>query len=802
MSTLRFREALRQAMIEEMDRDERVFLMGEEVGYYQGAYKVSEGMLDQFGAKRVIDAPIAEAGFAGIGVGAAMVGLRPIIEFMTWNFSAVAFDQILSNAAKIRQMSGGQFAVPIVFRAPNASAAQVGAQHSHAMEHFYAQIPGVKVIAPATPADAKGMMKAAIRDDNPVLVMESETLYSVKGEVPDDTEYLVPFGKATIAREGKDVTIVAWSRIVHVALDAAKELEKEGIEVEVIDLRSLRPLDTDTIIASVTKTHRAVVAGEGWPYGGVGAEVVDRIQRFAFDDLDAPIERVQTMDVPMPYNAKLEQLVIPQSGADRGSSEAHALRGRGDRSMAKVLEMPKLSPTMTEGQLTVWHKKRAIRSPSTICSPRSRPTRRPWSFAPSTRGRSSSSSSRAGSQVLLGQPVAIIGATGEDVSALVASRAGVPPALPLPRLPPPRGCPLAPAARHRSAAAAAIGTAAAPVESRANGRVKASPYVRKVARERNIDLWDVSGTGPNGRIVRARSRARPHRREHAPPRRRCVPLAEADEVRPLSMMRKTIARRLTESKQSVPHFYLTIDVDAAPISRLREQINADIAASAPRADGEKAAQGLHQRSRSSRPAPSRSSAYRSATQASPPKRSSCIAAWTSRSRWPSPRGSITPVVRGADKKSIVAIAQEVRELAGRAKAKKLRPEEMADGTFSISNLGMFGIDSFSAVINPPEGAILAVGRIRDEPVVWEGAVVPGRGFRMTLSCDHRVVDGAVGAEIPGGAPESHRAPYPNARLSRDDLAGHTCRYACRGARGRCVPSRAVRPMLASAKGRA
>lgn len=313
MPTARYREALKQAMIEEMDRDSRVFLMGEEVGYYQGAYKVSEGMLERFGAARVIDAPIAEAGFAGIGIGAAMVGLRPIIEFMTWNFSAVAFDQILSNASKIRQMSGGQFSVPIVFRAPNASAAQVGAQHSHAMEHFYAHMPGLKVIAPATPADAKGLLKAAIRDDNPVLCFESETLYSVKGDVPDDSDFTVPMGVANVAREGKHATVVAWSRIVHVALDAAKLLEKEGIDLEVIDLRSLRPLDTDTVLRSVAKTHRAIIAGEGWPYGGVGAEVSDRIQRLAFDELDAPIERVQTMDVPMPYNAKLEQLVIPQA---------------------------------------------------------------------------------------------------------------------------------------------------------------------------------------------------------------------------------------------------------------------------------------------------------------------------------------------------------------------------------------------------------------------------------------------------------------------------------------------------------
>jgi len=229
-------------MVEEMDRDDRVFLMGEEVGHYQGAYKVSEGMLDKFGPKRVVDTPIAEAGFAGVGVGAAMVGLRPIIEFMTWNFSAVAFDQILNNAAKLRQMSGGQFECPIVFRGPNASAAQVGSQHSHAMEHFYATIPGLKVVAPAFPADAKGLLKAAIRDDNPVLVMESETLYGVRGEVPDG-ENVVAMGKAQIARAGKDVTIAAYSRMTHVALDAAAALEKEGVSAEVVDLRSLRPLD-------------------------------------------------------------------------------------------------------------------------------------------------------------------------------------------------------------------------------------------------------------------------------------------------------------------------------------------------------------------------------------------------------------------------------------------------------------------------------------------------------------------------------------------------------------------------------
>ncbi len=311
MTEMRYREAVRAAMVEEMERDERVYLVGEEVGYYQGAYKVSEGMLDKFGPKRVLDAPITESGFTGISIGAAMVGLRPIVEYMTWNFSAVAFDQILNNAAKIRQMSGGQFSVPIVFRAPNGSAKQVGSQHSHAMEHFYAHIPGLKVLAPAMPADAKGLLKTAIRDDDPVLFMESETLYGVKGEVPDDKDFLVPMGKANIAREGKDVTIISYSRMVHVSLQVAAELEKEGVSVEVVDLRSLRPLDEETIIRSVTKTHRAVVAHEGWPYGGVGAEIADRIQRLAFDELDAPVLRATTLDVPMPYNANLEKEVIP-----------------------------------------------------------------------------------------------------------------------------------------------------------------------------------------------------------------------------------------------------------------------------------------------------------------------------------------------------------------------------------------------------------------------------------------------------------------------------------------------------------
>ena len=312
MRTIRYREAVREALVEEMQRDERVFLMGEEVGFYQGAYKVSEGLLDQFGEKRVIDTPIAEAGFAGVGIGAAMVGLRPVIEFMTWNFSFVAFDQIISNAAKIHQMSGGRIRVPVVFRGPNGAAMQVASQHSHSVDPFYTSIPGIYVCMPSTPRDAKGLLKAAIRDDNPVVFLEGETLYNISGEVPDEGEdELIPFGKARVAREGADVTIVTFGRPYYEVLKAAETLAAEGIECEVVDPRTLRPLDMDSIVESVEKTNRCVVVHEHWPYGGPGAQIVDQIQERAFDYLDAPVLRVGALDVPMPYATNLEKLVLP-----------------------------------------------------------------------------------------------------------------------------------------------------------------------------------------------------------------------------------------------------------------------------------------------------------------------------------------------------------------------------------------------------------------------------------------------------------------------------------------------------------
>ncbi|GCD76864.1 pyruvate dehydrogenase subunit beta [Thermaurantimonas aggregans] len=311
MRLIQFREAVAEAMSEEMRRDERVFLMGEEVAEYNGAYKASKGMLDEFGPKRVIDTPISELGFAGIGVGAAMNGLRPIIEFMTFNFSLVAIDQIINNAAKIRQMSGGQFSIPIVFRGPTGSAGQLAATHSQAFESWYANCPGLKVVVPSNPYDAKGLLKSAIRDDDPVIFMESEQMYGDKGEVPEE-EYLIPIGKADIKRQGSDVTIVSFGKIIKVAYAAADELAKEGISCEIIDLRTVRPIDYDCVINSVKKTNRLVIVEEAWPLGSIATEVAFAVQRLAFDYLDAPIRRITSKDTPMAYAPTLVEAYLPQ----------------------------------------------------------------------------------------------------------------------------------------------------------------------------------------------------------------------------------------------------------------------------------------------------------------------------------------------------------------------------------------------------------------------------------------------------------------------------------------------------------
>jgi pyruvate dehydrogenase E1 component beta subunit len=313
MAELQFREAIRAAMVEEMERDDTIFLMGEEVAEYNGAYKVSEGMLEQFGAKRVIDTPISENGFSGIGIGAALNGLRPIIEFMTFNFSFVAIDQIINNAAKIRYMSGGQFKIPIVFRGPNGAAGQLAATHNTSTEALYAYFPGLKVIAPSNPDDAKGLLKSAIRDDDPVIFLESEVMYGMRGEVSDEEDYIIPIGKARIAREGDDVTIVAHGKSYWIGMQVAEKLEKDGISAEVIDPRTIRPLDIDTIVESVKKTNRIVVIDESNPFASVASEIAFQVQDRAFDYLDAPVRRITAKDVPAPYAKNLIEYYMPQA---------------------------------------------------------------------------------------------------------------------------------------------------------------------------------------------------------------------------------------------------------------------------------------------------------------------------------------------------------------------------------------------------------------------------------------------------------------------------------------------------------
>ena len=312
MAEMQFREAIRAAMVEEMERDDRIFLMGEEVAEYDGAYKVSEGMLDKFGSKRVIDTPISENGFAGLGVGAALNGLRPIIEFMTFNFSFVAIDQIINNAAKIRYMSGGQFNLPIVFRGPNGAAGQLAATHNTSTEAIYSYFPGLKVISPSTPDDAKGLLKASIRDDDPIIFLESEIMYGMRGEVSDEEDYVIPIGKARIGNEGTDVTIVAHGKSYWLAMQTAEQLEKDGYSAEVIDPRTIRPLDIDTIIESVKKTNRIVIIDESNPFASIASEIGFQVQENAFDYLDAPIQRITAKDVPAPYAKNLMDYYMPR----------------------------------------------------------------------------------------------------------------------------------------------------------------------------------------------------------------------------------------------------------------------------------------------------------------------------------------------------------------------------------------------------------------------------------------------------------------------------------------------------------
>ena len=517
------REALRDAMAEEMRRDGDVFLMGEEVAEYQGAYKISQGLLEEFGARRVIDTPITEHGFAGLAVGAAFAGLKPIVEFMTFNFALQAIDHIINSAAKTLYMSGGQMGSPIVFRGPNGAAARVAAQHSHDFAAMYAQVPGLKVVQPYTAADAKGLLKSAIRDPNPVIVLENEILYGRSFDVPELEDFTVPIGKARIAREGNDVTIVSFGIGMTYALQAAEELAKEGISAEVIDLRSLRPMDTETVIASVRKTNRCVTVEEGFPVCSIGNHLSAVLMEKAFDYLDAPVINCTGKDVPMPYAANLEKLALVTTAEVIAAVQGRHLPLRSAHMPINIL-MPALSPTMEEGTLAKWLVKEGDKVSSGAVIAEIETDKATMEFEAVDEGTVGKIVVPEGTEgVKVNDLIAVLLEEGESADAhrrragAKAAGASAPAAAAAPAA-------AQPAPRRRSAAAAA--------PRGDGGRVFASPLARRIAAEKGLDLAAIKGSGPErpdreggrrGGQARRRGRAaaapprRPRRRSRRPP---------------------------------------------------------------------------------------------------------------------------------------------------------------------------------------------------------------------------------------------------------------------------------------------
>lgn len=609
------REALRDAMAEEMRTDENIFLMGEEVAEYQGAYKVSQGLLDEFGAKRVIDTPITEHGFAGVAVGAAFRGLRPIVEFMTWNFGMQAIDQIINSAAKTRYMSGGQMSSPMVFRGPNGSASRVGAQHSQCYAAWYGHIPGLVVISPYDASDAKGLLKSAIRDNNPVVFLENELMYGVEFDVPDTDDWTVPIGVAKTRRIGSDVTIVSYSIGVGKALEASEKLAELGISGEVIDLRTIRPLDINTIIDSVKKTSRLVVVEEGWSQSGVGSEISARIMEQAFEYLDAPVIRVSAKDVPLPYAENLEKLALPQVD------------------------------DIVEAVQNIYSNNSVVNVDTNVFS---------------------------------------------------------------------------------------------------------SPLARRIAKQNNLSLSNISGTGAKGRVIKSDvenaiangTASQASSASQAPVVAKPVdviddPFQPEHEKVKVSTMRGVIAKRLSESKQSVPHFYVSSDVVIDELLSVRKKLN-------DKADGK------YKISVNDMVLKAVAVALTQVPEANVSWAGDIVKQFNSVDVAVAVAidgGLITPVVRNTQSKSLIEISNEMKELADKAKKGSLMPEQYQGGTVSVSNLGMYGVKQFNAIINPPQACIIAVGAGSEKAISKDGKVVSATVMNLTMSVDHRAVDGAVAGDF-------------------------------------------------------
>src|SRR6266508_4396581 len=729
MAVMTYREALNLALREEMRRDPRVFVMGEEVGLYEGAYKVTQGLLKEFGEKRIIDTPICESGFTGVGVGSAMLGLRPVIEMMTFNFSILALDQIVNSAAKLCYMSGGQYNIPLVVRGPGGPASQLAAQHSQSMEVYFYHVPGLKVVRPSTPADAKGLLKSAIRDDNPVIFIESETLYAIKGEVPDDPDFLVPLGRAAIRREGTDVTVIAYMGMLYRALEVAEELAREGISMEIVDPRTLRPMDTEGILNSVRKTHRCVVIEAGAGFAGMGSEIAAEIQEEVFDELDGPVVRVTGEAAPMPYARNLELLKTPS--------------------------MAKLSEAMETGKVIKWLKKEGdpIKGGDVIAEIET--DKANVEIEAFGSGVLRKILVGEGGQVPVGETIGVIADPADDIAAVTASAPATAPAAPVAAAAPPS---LPAMESYRSVPETTAVVPLAPVPSAvapaAGGRIKASPLARKVAAQSGVDLRLLQGTGPGGRIVRrdvesaaaspgpaaaaaAPAAAGPAAPAPARPQFVIPPRTGAEfEDRPLSSMRAIIAKRMPLSKGPVPHFYVTSDVSMDRAWALRAELNA--------LEGQPKVSVTDMIVKACAQALLKNPGVNAQLQGPSirvfHRAHSGLAIALD-------EGLITAVLRDCDEKPLGQIAVEARDVAERARGGKLRAQAPSGATFSISNLGMYDGEEFSAIINPPEGAILAVGSVLEKPVVEDGQLRVGRRMKMTLSCDHRVMDGAMGARF-------------------------------------------------------
>jgi len=606
------REALRDAMAEEMRTDENIFLMGEEVAEYQGAYKVSQGLLDEFGGKRIIDTPITEHGFAGVAIGAAFRGLRPIVEFMTWNFGMQAIDQIINSAAKTRYMSGGQMSSPMVFRGPNGSASRVGAQHSQCYAAWYGHIPGLIVISPYDASDAKGLLKSAIRDNNPVVFLENELMYGVEFDVPDTDDWIVPIGVAKTRRIGSDVTIVSYSIGVGKALEASEKLAQLGISSEVIDLRTIRPLDINTIINSVQKTSRLVVVEEGWSQSGIGAEISARVMEQAFEYLDAPVLRVSAKDVPLPYAENLEKLALPQVD------------------------------DIVEAVQNIYSNNSVVNVDTNVFS---------------------------------------------------------------------------------------------------------SPLARRIAKQNNFSLTNIKGTGGKGRVIKsdvenAIANGTASSTNPAPVVAKPIdviddPFQPEHEKIKVSTMRGVIAKRLSESKQSVPHFYVSSDVVIDELLSLRKNLNNE-------------SNDEYKISVNDMVLKAVSVALTQVPEANVSWGGDIVKQFNSVDVAVAVAiegGLITPVVRNTQSKSLIDISNEMKELAGKAKKGALIPEQYQGGTVSVSNLGMYGVKQFSAIINPPQACIVAVGAGSEKVISKNGEIVSATVMNLTISVDHRAVDGAVAGDF-------------------------------------------------------